>query len=66
MAGFVLQVWKIEDFLAKWEGACSTGSASSSAMAADPAKAAIALVLLKEIDSYRCVDSPVLRQPAAK
>jgi hypothetical protein len=49
-----MQVWKIEDFLAKWEGTCSTGTGSSSIpMAADPGKAAIALVLLKEIDSYR-------------
>jgi hypothetical protein len=51
-----LQVWKIEDFLAKWEGTCSTGTAgsgSSASMASDPGKAAIALVLLKEIDSYR-------------
>lgn len=49
-----MQVWKIEDFLAKWEGTCSTGKGGGSGpMAADPGKAAIALVLLKEIDSYR-------------
>jgi hypothetical protein len=43
-----LQVWKIEDFLTKWEGSCSGASA------ADLGKAAIALVLLQEIDTYRC------------
>jgi hypothetical protein len=43
------QVWKIEDFLTKWEGSCSGASAN------DPGKAAIALVLLQEIDTYRCV-----------
>lgn len=42
-----MQVWKIEDFLSKWEGTCSGDSAS------DPGKAAIALVLLQEIDTYR-------------
>jgi hypothetical protein len=42
-----LQVWKIEDFLAKWESSCSGASGS------DPGKAAIALVLLQEIDTYR-------------
>jgi len=49
------QVWKIEDFLTKWEATCSGGSTNSSATAAtqDPGKAAIALVLLKEIDTYR-------------
>eukprot|EP00878_Enallax_costatus_P024703 GHUV01026383.1.p1 GENE.GHUV01026383.1~~GHUV01026383.1.p1 ORF type:complete len:1576 (+),score=459.42 GHUV01026383.1:1611-6338(+) len=41
------QVWKIEDFLTKWEGTCSGASAS------DPGKAAIAVVLLQEIDAYR-------------
>jgi hypothetical protein len=46
------QAWKIEDFLTKWEGSCSGASAS------DPGKAAIALVLLQEIDTYRC-DSTV-------
>lgn len=52
----IVQVWKIEDFLAKWEGTCSKGtggSTNSSSVASDPAKAAIALVLLKEIDCYR-------------
>ncbi|WIA17572.1 hypothetical protein OEZ85_014399 [Tetradesmus obliquus] len=41
------QVWKIEDFLTKWDSSCSGASA------ADPGKAAIALVLLQEIDTYR-------------
>lgn len=43
----MLQVWKIEDFLTKWEGTCSGASAT------DPGKAAIAVVLLQEIDAYR-------------
>jgi hypothetical protein len=43
------QAWKVEDFLAKWEGTCSGTNA------ADAGRAAIALVLLKEIDAYRFV-----------
>lgn len=45
----MLQAWKVEDFLAKWEGTCSGTNA------ADAGRAAIALVLLKEIDAYRLV-----------
>lgn len=51
-----LQVWKIEDFLSKWEAVCGNGDVTASGSAAqDPGRAAIALVLLKEIDAYRCV-----------
>jgi hypothetical protein len=47
-------VWKIEDFLTKWEGTCSTGASAVGSLAGqDAGKAAIAVVLLKEIDSYR-------------
>lgn len=46
------QVWKIEDFLAKWEGTCSKRGPGDGPD--DAGTAAIALVLLKEIDSYRC------------
>jgi len=53
------QVWKIEDFLAKWEGAAAAtapAAAPKGAAAAPPpdaAAAAIGAILLREIDSYR-------------
>jgi hypothetical protein len=53
------QVWKIEDFLTKWEGSCSGAAAN------DPGKAAIALVLLQEIDTYRCDSLLFGQQPIA-
>jgi hypothetical protein len=52
----LLQVWRIEDFLTKWEATCSSGGGSSGGSPADddPGRAAIALVLLREVDAYRC------------
>lgn len=62
------QVWKIEDFLSKWE-AVAAGAAGGGAGGAAPAKgaddaaaAAIGAILLSEIDSYRwayrCAHTP--------
>lgn len=61
------QVWKIEDFLSKWEAVAlpaagaagpvlpggSTAAGSGAAGEPDAAAEAIAAVLLREIDSYR-------------
>jgi hypothetical protein len=47
-----VQVWKIEDFLAKWENVVQS---SGQKTATEAGAAAIAAVLLNEVDAYRWV-----------
>jgi hypothetical protein len=65
------QVWKIEDFLSKWEAAAAAGAPGTPSggavgaggkgpAAADGAEAAIGSILLQEIDSYRWVAGGVI------
>ena len=45
-----MQVWKIEDFLSKWENVVQS---SGQKVATEAGAAAIAAVLLNEVDVYR-------------